>query len=200
MLSPSLLQVPTHSEHSSDQEVADIGFSLGVINGRFSLRRSTWQRVRQIFHQNTVTEQVDIAGGNAFIHVPAADEGFVQVYMRVVNFSPVPIHLEHLLVDYVSVSGRNISAPSPQLYSHTQPIARRSGGTCTFQIQLLPGGVRELRGAVRRASNDLSSPDASLSIRGQLILGHKRDRSRIAFQLDIPTPQLNFSQIVAGDG
>ncbi len=199
MFSPSLLRTATHHDHSSDQELAEIGFSLGIINGRFQLHRSTWQRLRRVFRRPTLAEQVAIAGGDAFIHVRAADEATAHVHMRIVNFAPVPLHVEHLLIDCLTVSNSIVNATPPQLHTNTQPVAQRSVGTCVFQLLLLPGGVREIRAAVRRAPNDRSSPDASLSIRGQLIIVHKSDRSRIAFQLDIPTPRLNFSQIVAGD-
>ena len=58
--SPSLTPAP----ESSDPEIAELKWSLGVVGGRLVLNKLGWNRVKRLFRKRSIEENLGIAGAD----------------------------------------------------------------------------------------------------------------------------------------
>ena len=197
----SLLRRPKlvpKEDSAAEKEFGEVKLSLGIVSGRVVLNRSTWQQIRRALRRKSLDELVEIPSAEAFLHVQASDHGVLDLYFRVVNFSKVALRVEHLEIDWLGFLGNELPAVSPQRLHRARPIQARSVGQATYRMLLGPASIRELMTRVRPPGNPRSSPDAHISVRGTLTVAQKTNRANLEFELNIPTPHLNFNYLPAG--
>jgi hypothetical protein len=79
-----------------------------VIKARIPLDRSTREGVRRLLRRTPIEEQVEISSGEVFLAVQEADRGWVDLYVRVANFSKRALRVEQLLVDWLGLSSEGL--------------------------------------------------------------------------------------------
>jgi hypothetical protein len=180
---------------TADKEFGEVRVSLGVISGRVVLNRSTWQQLRRAFRRKTLDELVEIPSAEAFLHVQASDYGVLDLHFRIVNFSKVELRVEHLEIDWLGFTGNELPGVAPQRLYRVQPIAPQAVGQATCRMLLGPAAIRELMTRVRPPGNPRSSPDAHIHLRGTFTVSQKSNRANLEFDLNLPTPHLNFNYL-----
>jgi hypothetical protein len=197
MVRPQL--VPQRGREA-DPEYGDLTISLGIVSGRISISRPTWQRVRKAFRRLTLDEQVAIPSGHAFVRVQEVDHGELDLHLEVVNFAKIPLQVEQLTVDWLGLSGNSLTTLGPQPLGLLRPVAPRSVGQVAFRFVLTAKSIRELLERVREAPNTRSSPYAELHLRGALSVSHSENRAQLQFETRIVSPRIELGNSVIAKG
>jgi hypothetical protein len=187
----------TPAPESSDPEIAELKWSLGVVGGRVVVNKSGWNRFKRLFRKRSIEENLGIAGADAAIQVRALDDATIDIQLHVVNFSGKEILVEHVGADWFGVSSGFVATSGPTLLPSTATVKPRSIGGLTLRFHVLPNGIRDLARLVRQGHTRRSSPDARLHIRGTMMASQGSARAPVKFEVHVPTPQIEWASNLA---
>jgi hypothetical protein len=108
----------------------------------------------------------------------------------VTNLSRKVVTLQQLSLRQWTCAHNVMPELPPVLRSVGKVIPKRSIGELSFSVQLNDAAIRRIVQSAQAARNTMSSPQASISADGALLI--RESHVPIAFRLDVYWPQLNF--------
>jgi hypothetical protein len=178
----------------SDREVGEVKWSVGFLSGSVKVHEGRWQRFKDRFRKRTIEENLGIAGADALIHVHAADDATLEIQLHLVNFSDTEqILIESIGADFLSVASASINPGGATLLPAIRPVAARSIAGLTVRFQILAPGIRAMASHIRDIQRRPSSAYAHVHLRGTLIASQGPVRAPISFQVDVPTPGIDWA-------
>jgi len=136
-------------------------------------------------------QKVCPVAARVLITVSEDDDGSVDVYLLLVNFTRRDILVDAVTVNWVAISNGGLSDVAANLHGRG-PIPRRGIGEIMFRIPLRSAGIRQIQRAVGKHRSLYNSPSAHTAIRGRLSLSRGNSRRVLEFSVQNINPLINL--------
>lgn len=170
----------------------------GVIEADIPVRPGFIGRVTRAILPRPWQQQVYAVGARVLITASEDDDGGVDVYLQLVNFTRRDVFVDAVAVNWLAISNGGLSDVTANLKGRG-PIPRRGIGEIMFKIPLRSAGIRQIQRAVGKHQTFYNSPHADTAIRGRLSLCRGGSRRVLEFSVHNINPLINLCNPASKD-
>jgi len=150
-------------------------------------------RLRRLFRRRPLKESLKIVDARVGIYRESNRKGRVSVSLIAVNFWRKALTVHDVYVDWLKIGSSTIDSPGVRFSGEHAKVPARSTVYIYFEVPLSDSDGPRLYTMVGPSQNALSSPRATLDLRGNATVGRGQRREKVAYDCRGVTPEVMLS-------
>lgn len=183
--------MPISKHHALGAQLTQIQPSGGTVRILERLWDAGWPAFQRWRESRRPENRIRLKFEAFKLYVEAADKGRADFRILVINFSGLPLTVQHVELHWWRLASRNLAEPSELLKAHGS-IGVQSADTAYFSVKLAAADVRDIVNAIDPSQNLKSAPQTSLNFNATVAFKYKSREIRVRHNFEVECICLNI--------
>jgi len=177
--------VPTSRHPPLGTQLIKLEPSGGLIRIGERLWDAGWPTFKRWLESRRPENRIRLSFEAFHLYVEAADKGRADFRILVINFSGIPLSVQHVEMHWWRLANRVLAEPSELLKASGSVVNVQSADSAFFSIKLGAADIRDIASAIEPSQNLKSAPRVRLEFNVTVAFRYKNREVRIRHNFEV---------------